>query len=48
LLEDYYIDEISEIIKAWNTIHGKTDDAEDGPVETNPMKFFGEGGEILG
>lgn len=47
-MEDYYIDEIPEIIRAWNTIHGKGDDGEDAPAETDPMKFFGEGGEILG
>jgi hypothetical protein len=53
LLEDYYIDEIPEIIKAWNSIHGSKEEHADGYVaEINPAfdpsKSFGKGGEILG
>ena len=48
LLEDYYIDEIPEIFKAWNRIHGKDGDDLEPEHMDNPMKFFGEGGEVIG
>lgn len=44
LLEDYYLDEIGEIVKAYNRIHGA--EPEDKPVDA--MTFFGTGGEVIG
>lgn len=44
LFEDYYIDEIQEIMKAWSILHGKEDDE---PEQLDPMAFFGNGGEVL-
>ena len=46
LLEEYYMDEIGEVIKAWNALH----DPQGGSGETkivDPLEFLGEGGERL-
>ncbi len=44
LLEDYYFDELSPLMKEWNSIHG----ADGGEPETvDPLSFMGEGGEWL-
>lgn len=42
LMEDYYLEEISEVISAWNGLHGRGEEAEE---EMDAMAFFGGGGE---
>jgi len=44
LLEDYYFDEIGEIIHQWNALHH----GEEGEDEVDAMTFFGGGGERVG
>lgn len=44
LLEDYYIDEISEVIAGWNRLHNPDSDR----IETvNAKAFLGDGGEVI-
>lgn len=43
-MEDYYIDEIVEIVKAWNRQHG----AEEEEKEVDALTFLGDGGEVFG
>lgn len=45
LLEDYYLDEILEIMKEWNRLHG-AESSEPEPLDA--LAFFGDGGEIIG
>ena len=44
LLEDYYVDEIAEVVQEYNRIHGA--EPEEKPVDA--MTFFGAGGEVIG
>lgn len=47
LLEDYYMDEIGEIIHVWNAM--RDPNAESGETEmVDPLEFFGDGGELVG
>ncbi len=41
LLEDYYMDEIGEVIRAWNNLHGAGDQEE----QVDGAAFLGSGGE---
>ena len=45
LLEDYYMDEIADIIGEWNRLHNP--DAEE-TTEVDAMTFLGDGGERVG
>ena len=44
LLEDYYFDEIGEIIHQWNALY-QGEEEED---QVDALTFFGEGGEMVG
>jgi hypothetical protein len=44
LLEDYYPAELPLVIKAYAQLHGT---ARDGGETTDPMTFFGTGGERI-
>lgn len=44
LFEDYYMDEMPEIIRAWNRLHG----VEDEEKQVDGVTFLGGGGEWLG
>ena len=44
LMEDYYIDEIDEVIAQWNALR-RGDEVEE---EVDPLTFFGYGGEVIG
>lgn len=45
LLEDYYAGELGAVVAAWNELHGA---AREQAVQSSPMAFFGEGGEVIG
>jgi len=44
-MEDYYMDEIGDIIGAWNRLQGGGKEQEEEKVD--PMMFFGGGGEFV-
>ena len=44
LLEDYYLDEFSEIVRAWNEAHNPDREEQE---EVDPMSFMGGGGEMI-
>lgn len=46
LLEEYYMDEIGEVIKAWNALHDPQGDSGETKM-VDPLEFLGEGGERL-
>ena len=43
-MEDYYPAELPLILKAWGELHGGSQDAAEA---TDPMTFFGTGGETI-
>lgn len=44
LMEDYYFDELAQVVEAWNDLHRpQQEEAE----EVHPLEFFGGGGEFL-
>ena len=46
LLEDYYMDEIGEVIRAWNALHDPNGDSGEAEM-VSPLAFLGDGGERL-
>lgn len=46
-MEDYYLDEMSVIIREWNALHSPQ--RGDAPAErVDPRAFFGDSGEVVG
>ena len=43
LLEDYYMDEIGSVVKAWNAL--RRPPADEAEEAVHPEAFFGGGGE---
>ncbi|MEG2531357.1 MAG: hypothetical protein RSA59_05915 [Raoultibacter sp.] len=47
-MDDFYFDEIGEVVKAWNALHDPDGDGgADAVQEVSPLDFFGDGGEYL-
>jgi len=44
MLEDYYMDEIGDVIEEWNRLRGV---GKSGEEEMDAVSFLGSGGEIM-
>lgn len=43
LFEDYYLDEVGEVMAEWNALHNRSRDEE--TEKADPLAFLGAGGE---